>query len=138
MTPINDVINTIAVLSKYDSNFISPFLSPLFSIRNKNEPNFEELQITVQVIESQILLHKESLLYLANINFLKTFVINLDIDLLGQLFEKIYTFSQLVYDIYTLPKSEPLRPDVIVKLIQMCGKFPNNAQFLSIFLVISN
>ncbi|KAK8840276.1 hypothetical protein M9Y10_030831 [Tritrichomonas musculus] len=138
LTPVSDAINSVVVLSKHDADFISPFLSPLFAILNKNGSKFEEFQMAVQIIEGQILLHKTSLLNLANINFLKTFVIDIDIDLLGQLFEKIYTFSQLVYDIYTLPKSEPLRPDVIDKLIQMCGKFPNNAQFLSIFLVISN
>ena len=137
-TPVKELIEAILDLSKCETKFISPFLSPLFSLLNKNKPNFENFKNSIEIIESQILQHKVSLLDLANINFLNTFVIDLEIDLLGQLFERIYTFSQLVYDIFALPKSKLLRPDVVNKLIRMCGKYPKTSQFLSIFFVMSN
>lgn len=137
-TSVNDVMDAITNLSKFSVSFISSFISPLFSLLNKNDSKFEEYQFTIQLIEKQILLHKISLTDLLNFHFLETFIINVKIDILGQLFEKIYTFSQLAYDVFTLPKSESLRSDVIDKLIQMAGKFPNNASFISIFLVVSN
>lgn len=137
-TPVSDVLSAISILSKSDISLTSPFISPLFSLLNKGGSTFEEYQSTIQIIEKLILLHQVSLNSLANSLFLKTFVINVEIDLLGQLFEKIYTFAQLVYDIYTLPQSEALRAEVINRLIQMAGKFPQNAHFISIFLVVSN
>lgn len=137
-TTVVEVIDAIVSLSKYDDSFNSPFISPLFSLLNKGESKFDEYSFIIQLIENQILLHHISLKDLLNWHFLEAFIINIKIDILGQLFEKVYTFSQLVYDVFTLPKSEPFRSDIISKLIQMTGKFPQNSHFISVFLIVSN
>ncbi|OHS98364.1 hypothetical protein TRFO_08959 [Tritrichomonas foetus] len=137
-TSINTLLDTMNIIAQIKSEIVPQFLSPLFALLCKGESELSQYLSSLQVIERQIVLHQVSLSYLLESLFLQTFVINTPLDILGNLFSESYTFAQLVYDIFALKSAEALRSDVLNKLIQMAAKFPNNAHFLSIFLVVSD
>ncbi|OHS98267.1 hypothetical protein TRFO_35364 [Tritrichomonas foetus] len=137
-TPISELYSTISLFDRIAPQYISQFLSPLFSLLYKNEADVHTYLISVDLIENQILRHRISLTFLLDSLFLHAFIVKPSVDILGQIFMKSYTFAQLVYDIYALPKAKPIRQEVLGKIIKVAAKYPETTHIISIFVVISD
>lgn len=137
-TPITDLISVLIDFSK-DPNkakWVKPFIQPLFSLLCKENIECECYLAAILIVEQQI--RQISLSFLYDSFFLQTFVLKIKVEVLAKLFLHHATFSQLVYDIYSLPKAEPQRQDVVRRLIQMAVEYPKTSQFIYPFIIISN
>lgn len=137
-TPTSKLIYVMKLVNSIDVSLVSQFLPCYFSkVEEEKSDNLEYLIFGIDTVESLIYHHLITLDYLFNSLFLKVFVIQPSIDMLSELFEKSETFVQIVYDIYSLPEAESIRPDVLEKVIHVAIKNNELVSIVSGFLAIS-
>lgn len=137
-TPVTKLLDFMKLINSINNSLVSQFLSLYFSLLCKEESDVDSYICGIGIVESQIFHRHISLLFLLNSLFLNAFIVKPSIELLNQIFEKSYTFPQLVYDIYALPDAKPIRQEVLGKIIQVSMKNTELTSIVSAFLVISD
>ena len=143
--PFRDLLMVLQIfIKKIDSKFIanpefiSHFFGQLLKILCENEVELESYFKCIEIIESQILHHHISLAFLYDSFFLKGFIMQPSIDTLNNIFQRSYTFPQLVYDVYALPEAKPSRQEVLGKIIEVASHHSESTSIISAFFVISD